>query len=355
MASRGPDMILRTGEPAPWARFCTQSNPKFNLSTLAGRWVIFAAAPNAHVQAELLDRLVALGPRLDGWNRLALVILPDPAPVLAARKETIGLRFISDADGATARQFGFGEAGGWLILDPMLRVYASAPIEETEAFLGGLEALPAPDDHAGVPLAAPVLIVPRVFEPEVCKRLIAHYEGDGGAASGVMREVDGRTVGVLDDFKRRRDASVTDTAFQRELLLRIRRRLTPEIERVLQFKCTRIERYIVACYDAGTGGYFRPHRDNTTKGTAHRKFAVTINLNDDFDGGALRFPEFGQRTYRPPPGGAVVFSCSMLHEATPVTRGRRYAFLPFLYDEEGERIRLENKAFLDPVAQPASP
>ena len=39
----------------------------------------------------------------------------------------------------------------------------------------------------------------------------------------------------------------------------------------------------------------------------------------------------------------MVFSCSMLHEATPVTRGRRYAFLPFLYDEAGAAIRDANR------------
>ena len=44
----------------------------------------------------------------------------------------------------------------------------------------------------------------------------------------------------------------------------------------------------------------------------------------------------------PPTGGAVVFSCSLLHEATPVTSGKRYAFLPFLYDEEGARIGQKN-------------
>jgi hypothetical protein len=26
-----------------------------------------------------------------------------------------------------------------------------------------------------------------------------------------------------------------------------------------------------------------------------------------------------------------VFSCALLHEALPVKRGKRYAFLPFLY------------------------
>jgi hypothetical protein len=45
-----------------------------------------------------------------------------------------------------------------------------------------------------------------------------------------------------------------------------------------------------------------------------------------------------------------VFCCSLQHEALPVTKGRRYAFLPFLYDEAGERVRAENLQFL---AEPA--
>ena len=93
-----------------------------------------------------------------------------------------------------------------------------------------------------------------------------------------------------------------------------------------------------------------PTATTSTLGTAHRRFAVSINLHaEDFEGGDLRFPEFGPRTYRPPTGGAVVFSCSLQHEATPVTRGRRYAFLPFFYDEEGERIRLANLATFAPA------
>jgi predicted 2-oxoglutarate/Fe(II)-dependent dioxygenase YbiX len=95
------------------------------------------------------------------------------------------------------------------------------------------------------------------------------------------------------------------------------------------------------------GGQFQPHRDNTTKGTAHRRFAVTINLNDEeYEGGDLRFPEYGPRTYRAPTGGAVAVSCSLLHEATVVTRGRRIAYLPFLYDEAAEKIRAVNLKFL---------
>jgi predicted 2-oxoglutarate/Fe(II)-dependent dioxygenase YbiX len=164
-----------------------------------------------------------------------------------------------------------------------------------------------------------------------------------------MRDVDGKTVGVLDDFKRRRDVNIADEELRRQLMLRLRRRLLPEIKRVYQFEATRLERYLVACYDAAEGGYFRPHRDNESLATAHRRFAVSINLNAEaFEGGDLRFPEFGPRTYRPPTGGAVVFCCSLQHEATPVTKGRRYAFLPFLYDEAGARLREENLQYLAP-------
>lgn len=134
------------------------------------------------------------------------------------------------------------------------------------------------------------------------------------------------------------------------------RNLIPEIRKAFNFHPTRMERYIVACYDAERGGHFKPHRDNTSGGTAHRRFAVSINLNADaFDGGDIRFPEYGSRTYRPPTGGAVVFSCSLLHQVTRVTAGRRYAFLPFLYDEAAAALRERNNALLGDNVEPYSP
>jgi hypothetical protein len=79
------------------------------------------------------------------------------------------------------------------------------------------------------------------------------------------------------------------------------------IERSFQFKASLIERYLVARYDEGAG-HLRPHRDNTTSATSHRRFALTLNLNaDEYEGGDLRFPEVGMRTYRASTGGAIVF------------------------------------------------
>ena len=62
---------------------------------------------------------------------------------------------------------------------------------------------------------------------------------------------------------------------------------------------------------------------------------MTLNLNTgDYEGGYLRFPEFGPDLYRPAAGDAVVFSCELVHEAMPVTRGERYVLLTFFYGEE---------------------
>src|SRR6202000_2026428 len=120
----------------------------------------------------------------------------------------------------------------------------------------------------------------------------------------------------------------------RELIrTQIVRRVVPQIERYFQFQVTRMRRYIVACYDSEVGGHFYRHRDNVNAGARHRRFAVSINLNREFEGGDLIFAEFGRKRYRTPYGGAVVFSCGALHEVTPVTQGRRYAFLAFLYGE----------------------
>lgn len=61
---------------------------------------------------------------------------------------------------------------------------------------------------------------------------------------------------------------------------------------------------------------------------------MSINLNtEEFEGGELRFPEFGDQRYRPESGTAIVFSSTLLHEAMHVTRGTRYVLLAFLFGE----------------------
>jgi 2-oxoglutarate-Fe(II)-dependent oxygenase superfamily protein len=270
------------------------------------------------------------------------------------REDLPGIRIFWDFDRRVSKLYGAASIDSspgaaisyrrfWLVLDPTLRVLERFRFDQHAALFAYLEKLPPPARFNGVEVQAPVLILHSVFEPELCRDLIRAYETHGGDESGFMREMDGQTVLQHNpDFKIRRDYVITDQDLVKRIQGRINRRIVPEIFKIHQFKATRMERYIVACYAAEEGGHFRPHRDNTTPGTAHRRFAISINLNDDFEGGYLSFPEYGPRGYKLSLGGAVVFSCSLLHRVTRVTAGRRYAFLPFLYDEDAARVRERN-------------
>jgi predicted 2-oxoglutarate/Fe(II)-dependent dioxygenase YbiX len=355
---------FRPGDPVP--RFHARASngaEAYDFGSVAGRYVVLAflgsaaQAPARRAMAAVLEQRRLFDDRHASFFGVSI----DPADRATGRlgESLPGIRFFWDDDGAVSRRFGaLGEAqhdgmpayrGFWLVLDPTLRALASAPLAEAEQLIRLVAALPPVQDHAGCRLHAPVLILPRVFEPEFCRQLIEHHRCHGGQDSGFMREIDGKTVTVFDHgFKQRADHHLTDEGVRAAARQRIQRRVVPAIQEAFQFHVTRMERCLVACYDASQGGRFRAHRDNTTKGTAHRRFAVTLNLNaGEFEGGELCFPEFGPRLYQPPTGAALVFSCSLLHEARPVTVGRRYAFLPFLYDEAAARIRIANNLYLD--------
>jgi predicted 2-oxoglutarate/Fe(II)-dependent dioxygenase YbiX len=340
----------------PWFRArAIGGSDNYVFDTAAGRYILLlflgrASDPAATEALRCVQRHRAL---FDDVSACFFGITGDAEDETAGRvaQQLPGIRFFLDSDGALARLLGAAPAGAgegerrhWLLVDPMLRAVGAFPIEAGEPAIAALRQAAA---HMPLPDWAPVLMAPNIFEPPLCERLIAHHQETGGEPSGFMREVGGKTVLVTDpQHKMRRDREITDEKLCGILRHRILTRLVPLVKRSFQFEATRMERYIVGRYEAGAG-HFRPHRDNTTRGTAHRRFAVTINLNaGDYDGGDLRFPEYGGRTYRAPTGGAVVFSCSLLHEATPVTRGTRYAFLPFLYDDSAARQREENNPHL---------
>lgn len=69
---------------------------------------------------------------------------------------------------------------------------------------------------------------------------------------------------------------------------------------------------------------------------------VPSRSNNIERGGEVAMGQLSYRRFAFHPFGAVLFCCSLLHEATPVIRGRRHAFLPFSYDEVGRSDRQEN-------------
>lgn len=358
------DPRLQVGDPAPMFRCASNVNPNFDFSTTAGRYLVLSFfGSSAHpVGKGLIDTFrsaTEIFSDLDFYffgvsndaadqEQAALRTLPPGMDIFWDLERKVAAAYhLLPADAADARAL----QPVTFLLDPGLHVIGIFATNDgriqADSVLQVLKRLPKLGAPRPAQMQAPVLVIPNVFEREFCRRLIEGYQKDGGTESGFMVERDGRTERAYDHrHKRRSDWIIGDRALIEAAQDRVRRRIIPEVAKAFAFKVTRMERHIVACYDQ-SGGYFRAHRDNTTKGTAHRRFAVTINLNaEDYTGGDLMFPEFGRAAYRAPTGGAVVFSCSLLHEALPVLRGQRYAYLPFLYDEAAAAIRQANNQHL---------
>jgi hypothetical protein len=274
-------------------------------------------------------RLIDLADRLAARDDVAMCCI---TPNVTA--DGAGMPTWSDRDGAVAEAYGVtaGELTA-VVLDPNLHVVGILAGDGLADRVVDLLAATAHRDRpVQVVTQAPVLLLPRVLDAAYRDRLIRVWERDGGTETGVARAGND----VLDtSFKRRRDHTVSDGDLLRQLTSVLGRRVLPEVGKAFAFRATRFEGFKIACYDAATGGFFRPHRDNLTPATAHRVFALTLNLNDDYDGGQLRFPEYGNQLYRPDAGAALVFSCSHLHEVLDVTAGRRFVLLSFLYNAPG--------------------
>ena len=362
---------LAPGEPAPWFRQRTTAKPSYLFDVSGGRYIVLcflATARDAAGQAALA--FVREHRALFDDGRFSFFgVSSDPDDEACGRlvQSLPGVRHFLDFDHSVARLYGAlpvepqgGEGAGtlryrrmWVVLNPGLQVKAVLHFlpdgSDRQALRELLDALPPVSHYGGLEMHAPVIIIPDVLEPSVCEDLIGRYERAGGQPSGFMREVDGRTVAMHDGrHKRRSDFTIEDDALRRLLQHRVLQTVVPLIRKVHCFEATRMERYLVGCYDADSGGHFAPHRDNSTRGTAHRRFALSVNLNDDFDGGELAFPEYSWRGYKVPAGSAIVFAGALLHTVSAVRRGRRYAFLPFLYDDAAAAVRESNNAYLAP-------
>jgi peroxiredoxin/predicted 2-oxoglutarate/Fe(II)-dependent dioxygenase YbiX len=186
----------------------------------------------------------------------------------------------------------------------------------------------------------PILVIPRVLAPEDCARLIEVWHRpvrvwstDGLVSAGHDEE--------KRDFKVRNDSYgkvtqfvVRDPAVQTALDGKIGRRIGPELRKAFQTTVSRREDYRIACYDSVEGGSLPAHRDNPTPQTKHRRFTVTVALNSgDYQGGELCFREYGPQRYSVETGTAIIWSCSLLHEVSEVTAGRRFILGTHLFGE----------------------
>lgn len=312
--------------------------------------LIFVADPTEAAGQAVIDGFAKRRDDLDGYGvRVRLVLTAEP-------KGDTAYPVLIDPDGGASRLAGLtvtrgrGLGGDFrvLVIAPNQHLAACiAPETGSEtgdpaaAAIDVLRPLAERRKAAGVPaIHPPCLVVPDVFNDADCKRLISIYalQGNEFVEPG-HNQLQGRTTDCkmrIPEYGRkdRIDHWVCSQETNAIIDSRIGPRLIPEIQRAFNYKVTRHERYRIACYEGARGGSKHGHRDNSLPFVAHRRFAVTINLNtEEYDGAELKFPEFSDALYKPPAGAAIVFSCSLLHEVMEMRAGRRFALLAFLFGE----------------------
>lgn len=308
--------------------------------------LVFLGDPSAEASRAAVEAFSARRDDLDALGvRVRLVVSGVAAGDMA-------FPVLTDTDGAASRMAGLTVALG-KVTGGGPAVLVIAPNQHLSARIGPDAGNPAEAALATIgPMAErrraglvpvmhpPVLVVPDVFNDADCKRLINIYAMQGNEfVEPGHNQLQGRTTDCkmrIPDYGRddRIDHWVCSAETNNVIDGRIGPRLIPEIHRAFNYRVTRHERYRIACYEGAQKGSKHGHRDNTQPVVAHRRFAVTINLNsDEYEGAEIRFPEFSEAVYKPPAGAAIVFSCSLLHEVMPMRSGRRFALLAFLFGE----------------------
>ena len=321
-------------------------------------------APSLEAAGAEPAKLAALFEEFSGLETQVLAVTTASPEENDKAAEALALPYpvLSDAGGALAGALGLSEAPGpvTLIFDPLLRlerVFVAAEDQtqtQAEAALARAKKRAEALAPQVVRVQAPVLIVPRVLDPEHCRRLIRFWEENPKIEGAVSSERAGGNV-VSRQSKIRTDVVIPENAPETAALVdALGRQLLPEVLKAFSFRVSRVETFRIGCYDSADGGYFAPHRDDTSEQTGYRRYAMSLSLNaGDFEGGFLRMPEFGPQLYAPPAGAAAVFSCSLLHTVMPVTQGRRFAVFGFFYGEEGEKQRQEIQARQAALAEAA--
>ena len=184
-----------------------------------------------------------------------------------------------------------------------------------------------------------------IFTPEECKKII-EIGTSGKDASPLTYGIVGDMAGTTDDLKkvaevRRSPISWirSDVADNRWIFERLAANITNINDQFFNYELTDIQSLQFTSYDAKEKGFYGKHIDMMYKGTGTRKLSVTIQLSDDkdYEGGDLLLhykdnPDIGFRNL----GTATFFPSWMLHEVTPVTKGKRYSLVAWI---QGPRFK----------------
>lgn len=353
MAGRANLLVIVGNDTGPAAALLAElAGRRAAFEKTGARCFLVTRSPATSGSGSPGQRLPGLGgprPGLPGLGAAPAGFARVPAAAADIGELKAGAMRLVDHDGALYSLAGLDGGGvGLLTIGPNQHVIdlagpvggATDAAAAVATALDYLECRAARRETGAPGIHPPILSVPDVFSPADCAHLMSifHTRGQDYVEPGHLA-LGQRTTDCkmrIPDLGRRDriDHWVVEADTHEFIGERLRTRLFPEIAKAYNYPITKHERYRIARYQGERGGEQMGHRDNIEATVAHRRFAVTINLNaEDYEGAELRFPEFSDQLYKPASGTAAVFSCSLLHEVVGMRRGSRFALLAFLFGD----------------------
>ncbi len=199
---------LKPGDPVPWFEAQALAGTEHSLGVMAGRWIALffgQELTDAAVTRTLADIVASLGRFFNDDHVIFYgVLTAPPATAIAehfAKASHRGLGFMTDYDGTLTKLYGASEKPYLVVIDPLLRAKKIFSLgtegASSQDICAYLNHLPPVDDFAGIPLLAPALVIPNVFESEFCDFLVGLHQKNGGTDSGFMLDKDGKTQTII--------------------------------------------------------------------------------------------------------------------------------------------------------------
>jgi peroxiredoxin len=282
--------------------------------------------------------------------RIVLVSGTSDASRNRAHREKLGAPFpvLGDANGGVFAAFGLETAGAnrspvalrSVMVTPLRQIRCiwdrGAMTNHAEAAETILTQARLADELSWSAPHPPVLMVPQVLSPEDCELLIKQFESSGDLIINRQQAAAANKEYKLPIYEHGRQDRVDHVIVDKQVLSlldkRLNERVIPAIKHAFAFDVTRREGLHIARYVGARGGNQMGHRDNKLA-MFYRRFALSLNLNDDYKGGEIVFREYSNRGYRCPPGTAMVFSSALLHEVQETTEGVRYTLISHFFND----------------------
>ena len=184
----------------------------------------------------------------------------------------------------------------------------------------------------------PYLMIENVLDDKLLKRVLDYYNNSSNQE-------------LHNSCNKNRLHVHPDQELEKMIDNKLSRSLFPEIKKIFYFDVEYRELYKICSYNSETNGRFAAHRD-TPYPHQHRKFALSLILNDDYEGGELILPEY-YTSLKPKANTAIVFPGICTHQVNPIISGSRKTIITFFCTEKpddpqsNERNRVKSNFFIE--------